>query len=175
MGKIAILGLGPSLSLFRPEGFDLTIGVNDIWRYYHAEIIVCVDHSSAFKRWPDRLLVINHSRPKIFYSQVVNWDWRPDFKKITILPGYPDRGLNLDAPGFYKSYCSPFVAVQIAYKLHAATDIHIYGVDLTNHPHLDRQLCAKIKNHFSYLFTALRSRGVTITVHGEGILTNLCQ
>lgn len=172
MGKIAVLGLGPSINLFLTQGqadYDLTIGVNDIWRYFPADVIVCVDVPSAFSL--DRLRVINHSKPKIFYSQKFIWESRPDFRKINILPGYPDRICDLSQPGFWKSFCSPFVAVQVAWRLHDADEIHLYGVDLTNHPHLDQKLCQKIKIHFDNLRTALQDRGCQMIVHGDGILT----
>jgi len=172
MGKIAVLGLGPSVNLFLTEAqtdLDLTIGVNDIWRYFPVQVIVCVDLPTAFNA--DRLAVINRSQPKIFYSQKFAWEHRPDFYKINILPGYPDRICDLSQPGFWKSFCSPFIAVQIAYQFHGATEIHLYGVDLTNHPHLNQQLCQKIKIHFDNLRKALQDRGCQLIVHGNGILT----
>jgi len=117
--------------------------------------------------------VINECRPKIFYSQIVEWDYRPDFKKINLLPGYPDNFCQLDTPAMHKSYCSPFVACQIAVKYHFANEVHLYGVDLVNHPHLDQNICQKIKTHFTNLNTAFRSRGINLIVHGNGILTEL--
>ena len=117
------------------------------------------------------LKIINDSRPRKFYSQIVTWDHRADFEQIRILPGYPEIAVDLSAPGYYKSYCSPFVAVQVAYRVHDAHEIDLYGVDLTNHPHLDSRICLKIKIHFRNLFRALSAQGVKIHVHGNGILT----
>ncbi len=168
MGKVAVLGLGASVGLFEPAGFDLAIGVNDIWRHYPAEEVVCLDYPRAFN--PGRLQVINASRPRRFYSQIVDWDVRPDYQQITLLPGYPDRHIDLKL-GLYKSFCSPFVAVQLAYTQHGAGEIHLYGVDLVNHPHLDHQLCERIKVHFMHLFKYLVNVGVNVRVHGNGILT----
>jgi len=169
--KIAVLGLGPSLELFVKEDQDLCIGVNDIWRFVDTDAVVCLDHRKVFNT--DRLKYIDESRPQAFYSQIVNWDIRPDFKKITISPGYPDHYCQLDAPAFQKSYCSPFVAVQIAWKIYHATEIHLFGVDLLNHPHLDHALCGKIKKHFKNLKTALLDKNCPFIVHGEGILIDL--
>jgi hypothetical protein len=171
MAKIAILGLGPSLKEFDPLEFDLSIGVNDIWRAVKTDIVVCLDPEKNFT--PDRLKVINDCKPQAFYSQIVNWDFRPDFKKINILAGYPDRYCNLDLSGFNKSYCSPFVACQIAWKYHGATEIHLFGVDMINHPHLDHSLCEKIKVHFRHLKVALEQKGCQLIVHGEGILKSI--
>lgn len=169
MGKVAVLGLGSSVNLFDPADFDLSIGVNDIWRVFKTDVVVCVDRPQAFT--PDRLRVINECRPQAFYSHAVIWDKRKDFHKIDLLPGYPDLICTLDRPGYWKSFCSPFVAVQIAYKMYAATEIHLFGVDLVNHPHLDRALCAKIKIHFRHLKQALADKGCALIVHGDGILT----
>jgi len=164
--------MGPSIGDFNPESFEWSIGVNDIWRVYHSNDIVCLDNPSAFI--PDRLRVIQTSKPNKFFSQMVDWDIRPDFAKIDIRPGYPDRVCNLDRFGGYeKSFCSPFIACQIAYRYYAAQEIHLFGVDMLNHPHLDAPLCAKIKVHFKNLQAALIQKHSRIVVHGQGILQNL--
>ena len=175
MGKIAILGLGQSLALYEPDNYDTSIGVNDIWRHHKTPYVVCLDHPNVFLKWQDRLKVINECRPTRFYSQIVRWDTHPAFQQITLYPGYPEKHIDIDLPHFYKSFCSPYVSVQIAYKYLDATEIDIYGVDLVNHPHLDRNLCAKIKIHFGHLFTALRKKDVKIQVYGQGILKSLVQ
>jgi hypothetical protein len=172
MGKIAVLGLGKSLELFVKENYDLSIGVNDIWRFVNTDAIVCLDYRKVFN--PDRIKYIDESKPQAFYSQIVNWDDRPDFKKIDILPGYPaERFCNLDLTGYYKSYCSPFVAVQIAWKIYKADEVHLFGVDLVDHPNLDHLLCDKIKMHFKHLKTALELKNCKMIVWGNGILKDL--
>jgi hypothetical protein len=169
--KIAVLGLGPSLKDFSKEDFELSIGVNDIWRYHQSEAIVCLNHPKEFKT--DRLKVINESKPQAFYSQMVVWDIRPDFRKIELIPGYPANICHLDLPAFYKSYCSPFVAVQIAYRYYQADEIHLFGVDLINHPFLNKELCTKIKIHFFNLQVALAEKNSIMQVHGDGILKDI--
>ncbi|MCJ7447903.1 MAG: hypothetical protein MUO72_09430 [Bacteroidales bacterium] len=169
--SIAVLGLGDSLALCNPSDYNMTIGVNDIWRYVKTDVVVCVDNRSAFT--PDRLRIINECNPKAFYSQMVIWDVRPDFVKIDIIPGYPDNFCQLETTALHKSYCSPFVAVQIAWKYYHATEIHLFGIDMVNHPHLDSKLCAKIKVHFKHLKTALEAKNCKFVVHGNGILVNI--
>lgn len=170
MGKIAIIGLGPSKDLFLTSfKFDKTIGVNDIWRFYKTDAIVCLDKPRVFT--PDRLQIINNSKPEAFYSQLVIWDWRKDFKLINIVPGYPELICILDGKNYQKSYCSPFVAVQVALYEYSATEVHLFGVDLVNHPNLDKALCDKIKIHFGHLRKALKEKGCDLIVHGNGILT----
>jgi hypothetical protein len=168
--KIAVLGLGHSLNEFVPD-YDLTIGVNDIWRSIKTDVVVCLDNPSVFN--PDRLKVINECTPKAFYSQMVVWDTRPDFVKIDFLDGYPDNFVQFKTPKLHKSLCSPFVACEIAYKYYFADEIHLFGVDLINHPNLNGELCNKIKLHFKNLKTALNQKGCDLIVHGDGILKNI--
>jgi hypothetical protein len=167
--KIAVLGTGPSVDLFDPIDYDLWIGVNDIWKFVATDVIVCLDNKKRFT--PERMAVINRSTPHAFYSQIVEWDTRDDFKKISITPGYPDQVVDLSLPSYAKSYCSPFVAVQIAFKVYGAKEIHLYGVDLVNHPHLNGELCKKIKVHFRNLKRALVEQGCQMVVYGNGILS----
>jgi hypothetical protein len=170
--KIAILGTGYSLSEFNAADFDLSIGVNDIWRLVKSDVVVCINPVKDFT--PERYKVIHECKPQAFYSQIVNYDTRPDFVKIDIIDGYgAERYVNLDVPGYYKSYCSPFVAVQIAFKVYHAEEIHIFGVDMTNHPHLNGQLCGKIRTHFINLKAALTLKGCQLIIHGNGILANI--
>lgn len=171
MGKIAVLGLGPSLKLFNASDFDMSVGVNDIWRYHHSEVIVCLDKRTVFNA--DRYSVIAASRPEAFYSQIVNWDFIPGFVKLDILPQYCETKMDLTIPQYYKSFCSPFIAAQVAYKCYKAKEIHLFGIDLLNHPHLDLRLCSGIKKHFTLLAKALRDNECQFIVHGEGILKDI--
>ena len=168
--RIAILGLGKSLELYKPE-YDLTIGVNDIWQHVKTDVVVCLDQRGKFT--PDRMRVIDSCKPKAFYSQIVAYDTRPDFFKIDLLSSFPERECNLDLPQFQKSLCSPFVAVQIAWRYYGATEIHLFGVDLTNHSNLDAGMCAKIKVHFINLKAALLQKGCGFMVFGSGILKDI--
>lgn len=170
MGAVAVIGLGPSVDLYKND-YVISIGVNDIWRKVHTDAIVCLDRQRVFNS--DRLGVINASRPHAFYSQIVQWDTRPDFKYINLLPGYPDRHIDLHADGYYKSFCSPFVAVQIARKIYEADEIHLFGVDMNNHPHLNGDILKKIRLHFRNLKAALEKEGCRMVVFGTGILTEL--
>lgn len=171
MGKIAVLGLGSSLSLFNEDEFELSIGVNDIWRFVKTDVVVCLDHAKVFKY--DRLKVINECKPKAFYSQIVNWDFRPEFRKLNFYSQYPELVCKIDTHNYEKSFCSPFVAVQIAYKDYGAEEIHVFGVDLLNHPHLDGRLCERIKKHFINLKIALTKVDCKLIIHGDGILKNI--
>ena len=82
--RIAVLGMGPSLAEFIKEDYDICIGVNDIWRYVDTDVVVCLDHRKVFNA--ERIRYIDESKPKVFYSHIVNWDVRSDFQKIDFLP-----------------------------------------------------------------------------------------
>jgi len=168
--KIAVLGLGESLGTFE-GGFDATIGVNDIWQRVQTDYVVCLDKRERFT--PERLAVIDACTPRRFYTQVDEWQQRPDYVPITLQYDYPNYVCQLAPQPFPKSLCSPFVACAIAYKLHDAKEIHLFGVDLTNHPHLKDGSLEKIKRHFTNLQAALLPLGARIIVHGNGILKAL--
>lgn len=171
MGKVTVLGLGQSLELFNPESYDFTIGVNDIYRKVKTDVVVCLNRTRDFPA--ERLKWITDCNPKAFFSQIVSWDVKQGFVKIDFEPGYPDRYIDVTRKRLWKSYFSPFVAVQIAYKYYDATEIHIFGVDMTNHPLLNGELCRKIKTHFSLLRKDLERHNVKVIVYGEGILKNI--
>jgi len=167
MGKIAVCGLGPSIDLYKPE-YDLSIGVNDIWSKVQTDYIVCVDGKHRFI--PERLKTINESKPIKFFSQLKDWSDRPDFQLIELLPYYPTAICQLDLKQLPKSHTSTFVACVIAYKYFQATEIHLFGADMTNHPSLKGQTLENIKLHFTNLRIALRQRHCELIVHGNGIL-----
>lgn len=171
MGKIAVLGLGSSLSLFDPMEFDLSIGVNDIWYYHHSEVVVCLDKRQNFTR--ERMDIIDSCRPETFYSQMACYQTRPGFCKIELLHSYPSVTCDLTLYKFQISYCSPFVAVQIAFRWYDTKEIHLFGVDLVGHPKLNGEMCQRIKLHFINLKRSLNELGCSLTVHGEGILKDI--
>jgi hypothetical protein len=170
MGKIAVCGTGPSIELYKPE-YDLSIGVNDIWSKIQTDYIVCLDAKNRFI--PERLKTINESKPVKFFSQLTDWSDRSDFQKIELLPYYPVNVCQLNIPQLPKSHCSPFVACVIAFKYFHATEIHLFGVDMVNHPNLKDQTLENIKVHFKNLRIALRQNGCDFVVHGLGILKNI--
>jgi len=174
INRVAVIGTGPSVKLFtgeQPIEFDTTIGVNDVWKYVKTNVLVVLNPEKDFT--PDRLKIIKDSHPCKFFSQIVNWDYRNDFRQIRLRPGYPDLILRLKGPEYEKSYCSPFVAVQIAYREYYADEIHLFGIDMTNHPHLNGELCAKIRKHFTLLKRALAENNCQMVVHGQGILSTI--
>lgn len=173
--KIAILGLGESLDQIYTDTtighFDLTIGVNDIWSKHKTDFVVCVDRPDRFT--PERLEIINNCCPKRFYSQLDDWSRRSDFYRIKLQPDYPNHICQLGIPAIPKSFCSPFIAAAIAFKLHDAGEIHLFGVDLLTHPNLHDQTVERIRRHFINLRDALAPHNVRLVVHGNGALRSV--
>jgi len=169
--KIAVLGLGESLQLFDASQFDASIGVNDIWARVPADYVVCVDKPDRFE--PERLAGVVAARCKAFYSQLGEWSFMPNFYPIELQPAYPTYICQLDPPALPKSHCSPFIAAAIACKLHNASEVHLFGVDLVNHPLLKAATCERIRIHFKNLRDAMALRGCVLKVHGGGLLRSL--
>ncbi len=170
MAKIAVLGLGESLSLYDKEGFDLSIGCNDIWSRVKTDYVVCVDEPARFS--PERLRAIEACRPLSFYSHLDSWAYREDFVKITLQPDFPKYVCQLDIPDLPKSLCSPFIACAVAYRFHNPSEIHLYGVDLLTHPQLSKSI-ERIRLHFRNLKIELAKKGIPLIIHGKGALCRL--
>lgn len=171
MGKVAaVLGLGPSLGLFceYPEKFDFTIGVNDIWSKVKTDCVVCVDKKERFT--PDRLRTIEECKPVKFFSHLDEWINHYGFEKIELQPDFPKYVCQINLKSIPKSLCSPFIAAVMAYKL-GATKIHLFGVDLTTHPHLKNDI-QRIRLHFANLKIALIQNNCELIIHGDGALNN---
>lgn len=166
--NVAILGLGPSIKLF--SGGIPSIGVNDIYRYYPADFVVCLDEKNRFT--PERLDIIERSNPDMFFSQLDCWNTHQAFSRIKLQNDYPNYVCQLDLNDLPKSLCSPFVAVAIGFKM-GFKNIHLFGVDLINHPTLKDRQTEKIKQHFKALKIALNQYDRNLIIHGDGILKSL--
>jgi hypothetical protein len=156
---IHVLGLGESLSKFKPDGSP-TIGVNDIHQKYKTDFVVCVDHPEAFDK--NRLEIIRQTRCKGFYSQIESWRDLQNFNRIEFNRG---RGTvdGLDSSRFCYSNSSPYVAAILAYKL-GAKNIVLWGVDFKTHRHfVDRSKDRAIKD-FKSLNFEFEKRGVNLFV-----------
>lgn len=165
--KFAVLGLGPSLNLFKPSQDVFTIGVNDIWRLYKSNIVLCMDTPNSFT--PERIKAIHNCKPDCFYSQLPDYASCYNYERIDLINA---RG---SLVGFPKklpiSNNSTYTATALAAKL-GATSIELYGVDFIDHPHLSNGANLKtLVLHFEELFKFLTSKGVEVNVNGKGPLT----
>lgn len=156
---IEVLGLGESIKNYRPNK-NITIGVNDIYKYVKTDFIIMVDPPKRFFE-NDRLKTIIESTPKKFYC---NYSWPvPNFELIELAS---PRGslVDLDSERYCYSNNSAYVACVLAYKLKARR-IVLHGVDFTNHHTLGKQNNqSRILHDFGCLKKELNKRGVFIFV-----------
>lgn len=162
--KVAVLGLGESLSAYDPSKFTFAIGVNDIWSKVKTPFVVCIDAPENFKT--DRLRTILDCAPEVFYSHLPAWSVKKMFRKISL---NPERGqINLNKPYLYPaSNNSTFVACAVAYSL-SADEIVMYGADFNTHRYLskDRNFDTA-RNHFVTLRDELKKKGVKLYVGSD--------
>jgi hypothetical protein len=126
--KYSVLGLGPSLIDYKGIE-EVSIGVNDIYRFHKTDYVLCVDPKRVFT--PDRLKVIESCSPKKFFSHLNEWSDHPSFEKIELLS--PRGTVDFSNRKTPYSIMTPFCAIAMAIKM-GATSVMVYGVDLSTHP-----------------------------------------
>jgi hypothetical protein len=164
--KINVLGLGESLINYTPTN-TVTIGVNDIYKHFNTEHIVCVDKPNRFDNY--RQQIIRDSRPKTFFSQLDDWrNIAHNYKKIEFAIG---RGKfdELDSDKICFGCSSPLVATVIAYKM-GAKEIELFGVDFNTHPNFVDNVLNRAIREFVALKTELDKRGVILKVQPQSKL-----
>lgn len=163
--KIIVLGLGESLVNYSPTDIE-TIGVNDIWKHFKSDHIVCVDKPNRFDI--NRQNIIMESRPKTFFTQLDEWRNVHNFKKIEFAIG---RGKfdELDSDRICYGFSSPIVATVIAYKM-GAKEIELFGVDFNTHPNFIDYKLEKAIREFVLLKKELNKRGVVLKTQPQSKL-----
>lgn len=166
---IEVLGLGESLSNYKPKG-NITIGVNDIFKYHAVDHLVLLD--PPFKFNPERLKTICESTPKIFHSHKPEWATitKSIFRRITLTLGGRGKLKQLDGPDFCYSNNSPYVACVLAYKL-GAKKIILHGADFNTHKSfndpLKKEMLQNAIKDFKNLFDEFSKRKVYLSVGSE--------
>jgi len=127
---IDVIACGESALNYTNKG-NVTVGVNDCYKIYPVDYLVCVDLPSAFSK--KRLKIILKSKPKKFFCPFD--DWRNmitmyEHIKLVNASGCV-KELNKKEKICYSNN-SPFVAVVMAYHL-GATKIKLYGADFNTH------------------------------------------
>lgn len=168
MKTIHVLGTGPSLKHYKPDG-NHAIGVNDIWKYHKPEYVVCVDLPKRFT--PERLKIIVECKPFVFFTCYPK-DWEP-FRKVQGLKLSHARG-SVDTLDDINQICfsnnSAFVATVKAYHL-GAKRIILHGVDFTGHKDLSEPIVQKRAiDDFVKLFFKLNQYGVKLMVGSKDSL-----
>ena len=162
MKTIHVLGLGPSLSHYKPDG-NTTIGVNDIWKHHKTDYVVCVDVPKRFDK--DRLKTIIDCKPHEFYTcYPKDWNGLRNNTGLKLAPIRGSVGTLTDRNQICFSNNSAFVATVMAYHLRAKRII-LHGVDFTGHKNLSDPIIQRSAiDHFVKLFFALNKWGVNLMV-----------
>lgn len=167
--KIDVLGLGESLKEYKPSK-NKTIGVNDIFKHYKTNYLVCVDKPSRFSK--DRLKTIIESDVDKFYTHLNEWSRLKVKTQIIKLNGARGSLKGIEKDEVCYSNNSTFVAVVIAYKM-GAKQINIYGADFNTHPNFKNELLETALDDFERLFDYLKSKDVEINVSKDSRLNEV--
>jgi len=126
---VAIVGAGASAEGWGKTKFDLSIGVNDCYKYgYHPDQLVLINFERKFT--PPRLKVILATRPSKLWTHTSTWT--KHFNNSEVIKLAPFNGYVRSKDLIYSSKTSPMVAISLAYK-QGATEIVLFGVDMVTH------------------------------------------
>lgn len=165
MQDIHVLGLGPGIENYRENG-NITIGVNDIWRYVSTRYVLCLDKIGSFSL--NRYMVIKFCSPKVFWTIWPEWGYERNIREININPpgksGELDNLDNIEGPiPFHVD--STFSAVCMAYRLMLSRfekgRIILFGCRFYGHPQLEAFI-KPIQDKYEDLGLALDDRGIQL-------------
>jgi len=159
--KAAVLGLGESLKEYSQKDNEVTFGVNDIFKHYPVDYLICVDRIHRFT--PKRFEAISKSTHKKFYTHLEEWKGNTNNVQLIKLSGARGCLKNIESNNICYSNNSTFVATVLAYK-HGAKEISIYGADFNTHPNFKDAKGDVAIQDFKNLFDYLKSKGVVINV-----------
>lgn len=171
--KYDVIACGESVLRYANTG-NKTVGVNDCYRFYPVDYLVCVDKPSVFS--VARLKIIKESTPKKFFTSLNDWEnMIPAYEKINLASG-SGRVVELNNPNrVCHSICSPFVACVMAYKL-GAKEINLYGADFNTHHALSEDTKKKrVLKDFKALNEALLENGCILKVTKESLLSTIIE
>lgn len=166
--KIHVLGTGPSLKKFlnNPPKNCVTVGVNDIWKHYPADYVVCVDKPHRFT--PDRLGVICNGKQKEFICPYEEWNgFVYNFKSLPFSSSGRGGTAQLDDHSVLTySTNSAYSAIVKAYHL-GAIEIILYGVDFIGHHALKDNLAKVSIRHIAELRIVLKIKGCDLYIGSD--------
>lgn len=166
---VSIIGCGQSAKEWFNTPCDLSIGVNDCFKFGRdADWLVVVNAIDKFtpkssNNYTDRLATIVSSKPKRFLCH--NGAWKRLFLGAELLELHPFRGsLRKGRIAFKKT--SPFVALHVAFNA-GASDIILWGVDFTNHPKINGKVLIDELVYYRALFDLLKKEGVNVWIGND--------
>jgi hypothetical protein len=172
--EIHVLGLGPGIENYKDSlKYPVTtIGVNDIWKYFETDYVLCIDKLSAFTE--ERLLIITCCNPLKFFTCWPEWNFVRTLTgrhtlKIVLDDNPPGRGglvESLDSEVRVPFHVdSTFTAACMAYRmirnLPGEGRIVMFGCRFLGHYQLQSFIPA-IQESYKRLYLALLERGITL-------------
>lgn len=157
--EISVLGLGKSKEKFIKSPHCFAIGVNNIWQFYQTRYVFVADTKECFP--PERMYYVLNCKPKQFFCLS---DWQKENQ--VIYNWKRGIGLDLESDILKAGYDSPYMAVQIAYRL-GAKIIHLYGVDFIDKFKTE---LPQIKSLYLELKNELNKKNVELISHSDYFL-----
>lgn len=168
--KVAIVGCGASAKNWASVHVDLSVGVNDCFKFgANPDYLVLVNSAHKFRPRPtnnqtDRLSVIRSGSYKKVFIHDFGASWKayfPNAEKIALRSFIG----SLSRKRVYSSKTSPFVAITLAYSL-GATELILWGVDMLDHIHYSpgkAHFDSELRNYLK-LFELLKANGVKVWI-----------
>lgn len=131
---VSIIGCGSSGKDWANAHCDLSIGVNDMYKFgYHPDWLVVVNMPSKFEG--QRLRTIQQTQPTRFLTHSIRaWAQKgvskPEY--IKNLTGFHTRVTMIRQGFIYTSKTSPIVAMSLAFN-EGAKEVILWGVDFKDH------------------------------------------
>lgn len=133
---VSIIGCGNSAKEWFNTPRDLSIGVNDCFKFgYQVDYLMCLNAPWKFQArkengYQDRLSVIKQSKPQKFITCLE--EWKKHFGDYAEMVNPRLFGKHLVKGNLYHAKTSPFCAMSYAFNL-GAKDIILWGVDFLDH------------------------------------------
>jgi hypothetical protein len=172
--EIHVLGLGPGIENYGENRKEpvTTIGVNDIWRYFETDYVLCTDKLSAFSE--ERLKVITYCNPLEFYTCWPEWQFVKKMagkfvEMIELDNKIPGRGglvESLDSDSVVPFHVdSTFTAVCLAYRMMknepGEGSIVMFGCRFLGHHQL-QNFIKPIQDSYWRLYCALLEKNIML-------------
>lgn len=155
----SIVACGSSAQEWHKTPCDLSIGVNDMFKFGHQpDQLVVVNFPSKFDK--TRMDTILRTRPKKMFSHTSRWG--AHFSNCEVIKLCPFNGYVRDNL-IYSCRTSPMVAISLALK-QGAREIVLFGVDFKNHKAYSDSNKNGIHEITTYLkfFKRIEEKGVKI-------------
>lgn len=137
--RVSIVACGSSARDWHKLPVDLSIGVNDMYKFgHHPDWLVVVNMPHKFgsqkNNGIDRLKIIHATKPKRFLTHSVK-NWNKAFPKaeyIKNLAAFHVRAKTIQKGFVYCANTSPIIAMSLGFNT-GATEIVLWGVDMESH------------------------------------------